>query len=59
MASDGHSYECEAIQRVLSSANKRSPLTREALTDVLQPNRALRCRILRCTRQSSIGWRSR
>jgi len=45
VASDGHSYERAAIQDVLSSANKRSPLTREALTDVLVPNRALRRRI--------------
>ena len=45
VASDGHSYERAAIQDVLGSANKKSPLTREVLTRTLVPNRALRRRI--------------
>ena len=42
VASDGHSYERTAIQDVLDGDNKKSPLTREALTEALTPNRALR-----------------
>ena len=45
VASDGHSYERTAIQDVLGSANKKSPLTREVLTRTLVPNHALRRRI--------------
>ena len=45
VASDGHSYERAAIQDVLGSANKKSPLTREVLTRTLVPNHALRRRI--------------
>ena len=45
VASDGFSYEREAIQAVLSTGNQLSPLTRELLTPVLVPNRALRRRI--------------
>ena len=46
VASDGHSYERAAIERVLQRGNGLSPLTREPLrADVLIPNRALKRRI--------------
>ena len=45
VASDGHSYERSAIADVLKGPNKKSPLTREVLSDALVPNRALRRRI--------------
>ena len=41
MASDGYSYERIAIEKWLKCSN-RSPITREALTTVLLPNRALK-----------------
>jgi hypothetical protein len=51
VASDGHTYEREAIEGVLRSANPRSPLTRDNLTTELRPNRALRNLI-----QEHAGW---
>jgi hypothetical protein len=46
VASDGHSYEREAIEEVFNGGNGRSPLTREILTvGVLIPNHNLRKRI--------------
>ena len=46
VASDGHSYERDAIQDVLDRGNDpRSPLTREALSRTLVPNVNLRQRI--------------
>ena len=45
VASDGNSYEREAIEAVLRGANKRSPLTREPLEPHLFANRNLRKRI--------------
>ena len=46
VASDGNSYEREAIEGVLQRGNRLSPLTREPLRpDVLIPNRNLRQRI--------------
>ena len=38
VASDGHTYEREAIADVLRSANKKSPLTRAVLKPDLVPN---------------------
>ena len=45
VASDGHSYERDAIAAVMSSGNRRSPLTRETLRGGLIPNRTLLKRI--------------
>lgn len=44
VASDGHTYEKEAIIKIIEST-RVSPLTREGLTTVLVPNHALRKRI--------------
>lgn len=44
VASDGHTYEKEAILKIIQST-KVSPLTRETLTMVVVPNHALRKRI--------------
>lgn len=44
VASDGHSYEREAIETVLRTS-KKSPMTREVLKSSLVPNRALRKRL--------------
>ena len=38
VASDGHTYERSAIEGVLASADKRSPMTREKLTSTLHAN---------------------
>ena len=51
VASDGHTYEREAIEGVLRSANPRSPLTRDILTTELRPNIVLRNLI-----QEHAGW---
>ena len=46
VASDGHSYEREAIKAVMTEGNGKSPLTREELQPgVLIPNRALKKRM--------------
>lgn len=42
MASDGHTYEREAIAAVLARPEPLSPMTREPLTPTLLPNHALR-----------------
>lgn len=44
VASDGHTYEREAITQIVSST-RVSPMTRETLSTVLLPNHALRKRI--------------
>ena len=56
VASDGHSYEREAIRGFLGGANALSPITREVLTDVLVPNRALRSRIEEREAGRSTAW---
>lgn len=46
VASDGHTYEREAIMAILGAqGSKISPLTREPLSEVVVPNRALLRRI--------------
>lgn len=46
VASDGHTYERESLQRLLASMHTRSPVTREALDPkIVIPNIALRKRI--------------
>ena len=45
VASDGHSYERDAIQSVLSNGNGLSPLTREVLEKSVFPNVNLRKRM--------------
>ena len=45
VASDGFTYERTAIEAVLVTGNKRSPMTREPLQPNLFPNRVLRQRI--------------
>ena len=45
VASDGHTYERNAISVVLSQDPKLSPLTREPLSSELYPNHALRGRM--------------
>lgn len=42
MASDGHTYERDAIAAVLARPEPLSPMTREPLTPTLLPNHALR-----------------
>ena len=44
VASDGHTYEQSAIQAVIKTRAKRSPMTREKLAIALHPNTTLKKR---------------